>query len=45
MSRDSTAGGECLNPGSGRVRLALVAELDATVEAAKRIRRFIESRG
>ncbi|MDR5906322.1 succinyldiaminopimelate transaminase [Franzmannia qiaohouensis] len=30
------------NPGSGRVRLALVAELEATVEGARRLRRFIE---
>ncbi|PMR76195.1 succinyldiaminopimelate transaminase [Billgrantia endophytica] len=36
----SATGGD--NPGAGRVRLALVAELDATVEAARRIRRFIE---
>ncbi len=35
-------GAEGINPGSGRVRLALVAEVDATVEAARRIRRFIE---
>ncbi|WP_280567169.1 succinyldiaminopimelate transaminase [Chromohalobacter sp. 296-RDG] len=40
MSRDGAQG----NPGAGRVRLALVAELDATVEAAWRIRRFIERR-
>ncbi|EWH03457.1 hypothetical protein Q427_03280 [Halomonas sp. BC04] len=39
MGREGTHG---LNPGAGRVRLALVAELDATVEAARRIRRFIE---
>ncbi|MDX5433930.1 MAG: succinyldiaminopimelate transaminase [Halomonas sp.] len=31
-----------INPGAGRVRLALVAEREATVEAAHRIRRFIE---
>ncbi|MDI5890144.1 succinyldiaminopimelate transaminase [Halomonas rhizosphaerae] len=30
------------NPGSGRLRLALVADTAATVEAAWRIRRFIE---
>lgn len=29
-----------INPGAGRVRLALVAELDECVEAAHRIRRF-----
>lgn len=40
MSRDTADG----NPGAGRVRLALVAELEATVEAAGRIRRFIERR-
>ncbi|WP_277810871.1 succinyldiaminopimelate transaminase [Chromohalobacter canadensis] len=40
MSRD----GAHSNPGAGRVRLALVAELDATIEAAQRIRRFIERR-
>ncbi len=32
------------NPGAGRVRLALVAELDTTVEAARRIRSYIERR-
>ncbi len=31
------------NPGSGYVRMALVAELDNCVEAAARIRRFVES--
>lgn len=40
-SRDATSGG---NPGAGRVRLALVAELEATVEGARRIRRFLERR-
>ncbi|GAB2780728.1 succinyldiaminopimelate transaminase [Halomonas shantousis] len=40
MSR-ATPGG---NPGAGRVRLALVAGTEATVEAAGRIRRFIERR-
>ncbi|SEL36543.1 succinyldiaminopimelate transaminase [Halomonas daqiaonensis] len=30
------------NPGSGRLRLALVAEVETTVEAAWRIRHFIE---
>jgi N-succinyldiaminopimelate aminotransferase len=33
-----------LNPGAGRVRMALVAPLSECVEAAERIRRFIESR-
>ncbi len=32
------------NPGAGRARLALVADLDATVEAARRIQRFIARR-
>lgn len=44
MSRDTLDGGATHNPGAGRVRLALVAELEATVEAANRIRRFIERR-
>lgn len=30
-----------INPGSGRVRIALVAQLDDCVEAARRIRRFV----
>ncbi len=30
------------NPGTGRVRMALVAELDECIEAAGRIRDFIE---
>jgi len=30
------------NPGRGRLRLALVAEVEATAEAARRIRHFIE---
>lgn len=32
-----------VNPGQGRVRMALVAELDACVEAAQRIRTFIKT--
>ncbi|EXJ12105.1 LL-diaminopimelate aminotransferase [Nitrincola nitratireducens] len=32
-----------INPGSGYVRMALVAEVDECVEAATRIRRYIES--
>ncbi len=39
LSRE--AGG--VNPGAGRVRMALVAELDECIEAAERIRRFVES--
>jgi N-succinyldiaminopimelate aminotransferase len=30
------------NPGAGRVRMALVAELDECIEAAERIREFVE---
>ncbi|MCC5881268.1 MAG: succinyldiaminopimelate transaminase [Halomonas sp.] len=41
MERADERGG---NPGAGRIRLALVAELEPTVEAAYRIRRFIERR-
>ncbi|WP_303904125.1 succinyldiaminopimelate transaminase [Thiohalomonas denitrificans] len=32
-----------LNPGAGRIRMALVAELDECIEAAERVRRFVES--
>jgi N-succinyldiaminopimelate aminotransferase len=32
-----------VNPGAGRIRLALVAELDECVEAAERIQRFVRS--
>jgi N-succinyldiaminopimelate aminotransferase len=32
------------NPGRGRIRISLVAPVDECVEAAQRIRRFIESR-
>ncbi len=39
LSRPTPAG----NPGAGRVRMALVAELDECVEAARRIRRFTET--
>ncbi|MDI5932294.1 succinyldiaminopimelate transaminase [Halomonas kalidii] len=39
MGRGGSSG---RNPGAGRLRLALVAEREATVEAAQRIRRFIE---
>ncbi len=39
LSRD-TAG---INPGSNRIRMALVAELEQCREAAKRIRQFIEN--
>ncbi|MFN2348824.1 MAG: succinyldiaminopimelate transaminase [Thioalkalivibrio sp.] len=39
LSRDTEAG----NPGANRVRMALVAPLDECIEAAGRIRRFIEN--
>jgi N-succinyldiaminopimelate aminotransferase len=32
-----------INPGSGRIRMALVAETEECIEAAKRIRALIES--
>ncbi|MFU8820326.1 MAG: succinyldiaminopimelate transaminase [Gammaproteobacteria bacterium] len=37
LSRDSASG----NPGVGRVRVSLVAELDECIEAARRIARFV----
>jgi N-succinyldiaminopimelate aminotransferase len=40
MGRPGASG---VNPGAGRLRLALVAELAPTLEAAQRIRRLIES--
>jgi N-succinyldiaminopimelate aminotransferase len=40
LGRDAGAG----NPGAGRVRISLVAPLQDCIEAAHRIRRFIESR-
>ena len=39
LSRDHAGG----NPGAGRVRVSLVAELDECVEAARRIARFVRS--
>ncbi len=39
LSRDSVAG----NPGAQRVRMALVASVEECVEAAKRIRNFIQN--
>jgi N-succinyldiaminopimelate aminotransferase len=39
LGRDGRTG----NPGSGRVRIALVGGFDETVEAARRIRRFVTS--
>ena len=41
MSRQTDNG----NPGANRVRLALVAEWDECIEAARRIRQFVESLG
>lgn len=38
LSRDSAAG----NPGAGRVRISLVATVEECVEAARRIRHFVE---
>ncbi len=38
LSRDAHGN----NPGAGRVRMALVAELDECIEAAERIREFVE---
>ncbi|XKE45018.1 succinyldiaminopimelate transaminase [Halomonas organivorans] len=35
-------GDQGVNPGAGRIRLALVDELDATAEAARRLRRHVE---
>ena len=40
LSRDTATG----NPGADHVRLALVAPLEDCIEAAKRIRRFVETR-
>jgi len=39
LSRDDAGG----NPGAGRVRVSLVAELDECIEAARRIARFVRS--
>jgi N-succinyldiaminopimelate aminotransferase len=41
LSRDTWAG----NPGSGHIRMALVAPLDECIEAAQRIRAFVEESG
>jgi N-succinyldiaminopimelate aminotransferase len=44
LARDTVASdGNNVNPGYGRVRMALVATLDECVEAARRIRRFADS--
>lgn len=39
LSRDSAQG----NPGQNRVRMALVADIDECIDAAQRIKRFVES--
>jgi N-succinyldiaminopimelate aminotransferase len=41
LSRDGASG----NPGAGRVRVSLVAELDECIEAARRIARFVADIG
>jgi N-succinyldiaminopimelate aminotransferase len=44
LARDTVASDRsCVNPGYGRVRMALVATLDECVEAARRIRHFADS--
>jgi N-succinyldiaminopimelate aminotransferase len=40
LAREGASG----NPGQGRVRISLVAPIDECVEAAQRIRRFLEAR-
>jgi len=39
LARDTPAG----NPGAGRVRLALVAEVDECLEAARRIVSYVKA--
>ncbi len=39
LSRDTEDG----NPGEGRVRMALVAETDVCIEAAQRIKQYVQS--
>ncbi|NOX76458.1 MAG: succinyldiaminopimelate transaminase [Gammaproteobacteria bacterium] len=44
LSRDTTdCDGNPINPGSRRVRMALVAPLEECIEAAKRIRHYVET--
>lgn len=46
LSRDAlTADGRTINPGENRLRMALVAPLEECIEAAQRIRRFVEDNG
>ena len=44
LARDASRSGAPYNPGSGRVRMALVAETAECVEAAQRIVQFVQSR-
>ena len=44
LARDASRSGAPYNPGSGRVRMALVAETAECVEAARRIVQFVQSR-
>ncbi len=44
LARDASRSGAPCNPGSGRVRMALVAETAECVEAAQRIVQFVQSR-
>ena len=44
LARDGASGRAHGNPGEGRVRISLVAPVDECVEAAQRIRQFLESR-
>jgi N-succinyldiaminopimelate aminotransferase len=39
LSRDHAGG----NPGNGRVRVSLVAEIDECIEAARRMARFVST--
>lgn len=43
LARDASADGRGVNPGTGRIRIALVAPLDECVEAAHRIARFAKA--
>ena len=44
LSRDAvTQDGQTINPGENRVRMALVAPLEECIDAAQRIRAFVES--
>ncbi|MDT8385776.1 MAG: succinyldiaminopimelate transaminase [Gammaproteobacteria bacterium] len=46
LSRDAqTPDGRTINPGENRLRMALVAPLEECIDAAQRIRRFVEDNG